>query len=710
MNNMIDFSDVEARLADFSDHAFLDQAHMSPILRGLAYLLITLKWEGTASILSDAYINKNTDLDSFHATLSKLGYRCHIEQFDSLSRIQDDQFPCLITFNNISAIALAKRDNTLFLYDYQNDNYFEQDELNTRCEICATTIYSQIFREPPPESQDKSNWLKYAFYKYNDEIRSLVILSLIINLLGTLQPFFIMSVYNFALTASSTSTLFWITSFAILVAIIEFYFKRFRMRILNTSGKDLAHFISAKVIGKLLWLPYSMTSTAGVSSQIARLKDIDQFRKLVTAESTLSYFDLPFVVVFVVAILAMSGTAALTVIAGIAVMLCFCMISRYFYAQATSKSSRANAMVSYQWNELLRGIPFIQGLPVVRVLKARFSAAVDQSIDDAKQVAVTNGKIQAIGQSLIQVIGTTSIVTAVYGVMGGTADAGSMLAIVILVWKALGPIMGIYNSLTKYQSIVAAANQINALMSLNDDSSRLEKSPPIQSFAGHMSLAGISHRYPGAPIGLTNLSFNINPGDKVAISGAQGTGKTTLLSILAGIEERYQGALYVDGQNIKQFNNYRYRKSVNYIPLEIHYFDSSIYYNAIIYNGYCSRERVTQLFHSLGLQRWFTQGIDSVLTYNKINMLPNGALQLLRFCIGLSGSSNNIILIDEPLLGVEHEFSRFFSKLFHEEFASSTVIYVTSDKNLIANASHCLLLDKDGSQKFYGAPDKVIQA
>ncbi|NMV42473.1 ABC transporter permease, partial [Vibrio parahaemolyticus] len=108
---------------------------------------------------------------------------------------------------------------------------------------------------------------------------------------------------------------------------------------------------------------------------LARLKDIDTFRRLVTAESTLSYFDMPFVIVFIVAIAIMSGTAALVVMAGLILMLVFCVYSRYIYSQATSKSSRANAMVSYQWNEILRGIKTIQGLPLLRVIQSRFSAS-----------------------------------------------------------------------------------------------------------------------------------------------------------------------------------------------------------------------------------------------------------------------------------------------------------------------------------------------
>lgn len=143
-------------------------------------------------------------------------------------------------------------------------------------------------------------------------------------------------------------------------------------------------------------------------------------------------------IIFILAITMISGTAALTVLAGIVLMLVFCVYARYIYTQATANSSRANAMVSYQWNELLRSIASIQGLPLLRVIRSRFQAAHSQSLDDAQHVSVTNGNIQTLGQGLIQAIGTASIVTAVMGVMAGTTEAGAMLAIIILVWKALG--------------------------------------------------------------------------------------------------------------------------------------------------------------------------------------------------------------------------------------------------------------------------------
>ncbi|NMU33434.1 ABC transporter ATP-binding protein, partial [Vibrio parahaemolyticus] len=116
------------------------------------------------------------------------------------------------------------------------------------------------------------------------------------------------------------------------------------------------------------------------------------------------------------------------------------------------------------------------------------------------------------------------IVAAVIGVMDGTSDAGAMLATVILVWKALGPIMGIYNSISKFQSIKASSAQINNLMAMNDDKLTLEKSPPIRLFQGSIVGSGVSHRYSGAATGLTNLGFKIPPGAKVVICGPTGCG------------------------------------------------------------------------------------------------------------------------------------------------------------------------------------------
>jgi ABC-type bacteriocin/lantibiotic exporter with double-glycine peptidase domain len=709
MSILIDFGNINERLRRFNNPYYTHRYQESPTLRALTHTLIALEWEGTPEILSDVLQPQGKDLNTYKKTLEKLGYQCFINK-TKLKELNQDSAPAFLEFDNISVVLMGVTDGVAQLYDYKNDTLVQHSLTDINCTICKVTEYSRIFREPPPESQDKSNWIKYTFYRYNTEIKSLIWLSLVINILGAMQPFFIMGVYNFALTSGSETTLYGLTLLAVFLALAEFSFKRLRMNILSSSGKDLAVYISENVISKLLWLPYSMTSSAGISSQIARLKDIDQFRRLVTAESTLSYFDMPFVIVFIVAITIMSGQASLTVLAGIILMVFFGVYARYVYTQATSSSSRANAMVSYQWNEVLRHIRSIQGLPLLNVITAKFKASHQQSLDDAQNVSITNGRIQSLGQSLIQVIGTASIITAVFGVMEGSTDTGAMLAIIILVWKALGPIMGIYNSLTKFQTLKASAAQINALMSLNDDRNLLEKTPPVDSFNGNFKIEGLSHRYQFMPTGLTNLGFKIAPGEKISISGPSGSGKTTLLTLMSGLDERYQGSILLDGHNIKQFNSFRYRKSINFIPFELHIFEGTLESNFLIHNGSIPAFEMIELLNLLELNHWFPQGLETHMSSEFLQSLPSGVLQTLRIAIGLGQCQSDIVLIDEPFSGCEKEHAKHLNKLFSGKLADKTVIFSTNDTSLLATSNNCLLLESDGSQKYFGLPDKVIRA
>jgi ATP-binding cassette subfamily C protein LapB len=709
MSILIDFSNTNKRLAQFNSPRFSELHQKSPTMLALAHTLVALEWEGTPDILTDVFSPKSTEIETYSSTLTRLGYQCSIDSI-SLDQLSSSDIPAFIQFEKLSVILLDIRDNNAHLFDFKNNVVLEHPLSDVPCTVCRVTEYSKIFREPPPESQDKSNWIKYTFYRYNSEIKSLVWLSLVINILGAMQPFFIMGVYNFALTSGSETTLFGLSILAIFLAFSEYGFKRLRMDILATSGKDLATHISKNVVAKLLWLPYSMTSTAGISSQIARLKDIDQFRKLVTTESTLSYFDMPFVIVFIIAITIMSGQAAITVLAGIILMLVFCVYARYIYTQAIAKSSRANAMVSYQWNEILRNITTIQGLPLLKIFQTRFQSAHSQSLNDAENVAITNGRVQNIGQSLIQVIGTASIVTAVCGVMEGTTDAGAMLAIIILVWKALGPIMGIYNSISKFKTLKASAAQINALMSLNDDRTAIEKSPPINVFKGQLSVSGVTHRYPFASQGLTNLSFNVNQGDKIAITGDSGAGKTTLLNILAGLEDKYQGSIFLDGYNIKQFNSYRYRKSINYIPFNLHIFEGSLESNFIIHNGAMPRNKMIEILAFFNLDKWLILGVDTYMSHELVQSLPSGVLQAIRLALGVGDCTHSVTIIDEPFTGCEKEHTKYITKLFSGKLNAATVIFTTNDSALLAASNNCLLLGDDGSQKYFGFPDKVIQS
>ncbi len=167
MSILVDFNNVPQRVLDFESSGYDERYGQSPLIRGLAYTLIALEWEGTPSILSDAFIPKPKDSDSFTATIERLGYRCDVTKLKTLENIDKYPHPCFIEIENLSAVFLGTKDGKLILFDYTNNNTIEYPMCKKPCLLISISEYSRLFREPPPESQDRSNWIKYAFYRYN---------------------------------------------------------------------------------------------------------------------------------------------------------------------------------------------------------------------------------------------------------------------------------------------------------------------------------------------------------------------------------------------------------------------------------------------------------------------------------------------------------------------------------------------------------------
>ena len=95
MSILVDFNNVPQRVADFESSGYDERYSQSPLIRGLAYTLIALEWEGTPSILSDAFIPKPKDSDSFTATIERLGYRCDVTKLKNTGEHRQAPSPVL---------------------------------------------------------------------------------------------------------------------------------------------------------------------------------------------------------------------------------------------------------------------------------------------------------------------------------------------------------------------------------------------------------------------------------------------------------------------------------------------------------------------------------------------------------------------------------------------------------------------------------------
>lgn len=124
MSILVDFNNISERLHDFESPQFQERYAHSPLLRGLAYTLIAMEWEGTPELLSDAFIPGEKDVEGFESTLTRLGYQCRTTKQDkaTLEDIGSLHLPCFIELDKLEAVLMSVENGQGTLFDYKNNN------------------------------------------------------------------------------------------------------------------------------------------------------------------------------------------------------------------------------------------------------------------------------------------------------------------------------------------------------------------------------------------------------------------------------------------------------------------------------------------------------------------------------------------------------------------------------------------------------------
>lgn len=698
------------RIDAFLNHPSFDETYNHAIYRGLLFTMLSLRWEGTPSTLSDAFVFSQNDLTTYRNCLRSLGYEADTVAYKvNESSKLNWEGPGLIQTEAISFVVLNIKSGVAEGYDYLNDTEIEIDLSKRDFTLCYPTAFSQMFRESSEQGVGARGWVRTLAAPYIGKVKEILLNSFMINLLGALNPFFIMSIYQFALPAASKENLLWIVIGAVLIAFGEFFFRKKRSAIFEMYGSEIATKISHEVLKKLIWLPYSRTSTASESAQLARIRDIDNIRKVLVSESTQSWFDLPFVFIFLIAILVLAGSTALIVVVGVIAMIVFATVARTVTSLAATQSSQAAARLQSQWHELLSTLESIQGLPLENVVRLRFQTALEKSEAEALSSRYLNQKITSLGTLLTQVIGASCIIYASYLVMNGDLDFGSMLAIVLLVWKCLSPFVGVYHSVNRLKQLDNSVQQVDALMQLPDERLDLNKSTPVYEISASAQLIDLSLRIPNSEFTLSQISLKLNARGWLAVSGPSGSGKSTLMSVFLRLIDNYQGKVLIDNMSIRQFNAYNYRKLVRSKPQTLEFFELSLRENFAMFSGYSDDLHVERFLKHMHIEKYFEQGVQSQLSPSLIDSLPNDVQQSLALVVSIGSHDGGLIILDEPLVGADTIYHKRLVRWLKDTYPNASFIMISNDRELIANCDSVLLLSADGQQKYFGSADKVLE-
>jgi ATP-binding cassette, subfamily B, multidrug efflux pump len=305
----------------------------------------------------------------------------------------------------------------------------------------------------------------------------------------------------------------------------------------------------------------------------------------------------------------------------------------------------------------------------------------------------------AIFFPLLEVISATAIALIVwYGghqVLSGVLTLGTLVAFIQYSDRFFSPISDLSEKYTILQAAMASSERIFKLLDTAPLIIPPEEKKAVTVDTGSIEFRNVSFFYnPGEPV-LHDISFRVEPGEKVAVVGATGAGKSTLISLLSRFYDVQQGEILVDGKNIKDFDLQGLRRSIGIVLQDVFLFSGSVSENIRLGNMEISDGQVEKAAETVHASH-FIQKLENQYgteVGERGSSLSVGQKQLLAFARALAYDPK-ILVLDEATSSIDTETELLIRDALAKLMAGRTSIIIAHRLSTIQNADRIVVLHR----------------
>ncbi|MBS1207233.1 MAG: putative ATP-binding protein of [Proteobacteria bacterium] len=514
----------------------------------------------------------------------------------------------------------------------------------------------------------------------------LVILgSLFVNILGLAGITYSMQTYDRIIPAQSHPTM-WVLFIGVVVALIfDFTLRLIRHSVTDILGKRADLIISDRVFGRALRIKnaYRPKSTG---SFISQLKELEQVREMMTSSTVVAITDLPFFFMFLVIIYFLGGIVFLVPLAGAILMVLPGLLSQKKLFRLANTATRESSLRNAMLVETVQGLDDIKFLQAEHRFQQQWLHYIKTTSENSLELKHLTHTLTTWSYLVQSSVFVCLILVGTPFVMSGDLSTGALVASSILSSRMMAPIAQIANIITRWQQTKVAMTGLDSIMQLPIDQPEHQRLIHKKFIEGKYSIknASFMHHADGQKIAVSVDSLEINAGERIAILGRNGSGKSSLLNALSGMMHQRSGEVILDGININDIDPADLRRDVGYLSQNSRLFFGSL------------RENIT-LGSPLARDEDIVEAIKITGAINFINQLPSGLDYIIQEGgHGLSGGQQqtillarlvlrnpNIVIMDEPTSSLDDVTEDEFVKKMGIWISGKTVIIATHRKKIL---------------------------
>lgn len=631
----------------------------------------------------------------------------------SLEAIPPFLFPC---------IALTKKKQACIILSIQDPNIeILWPELNTPISV-SLTEFSEVFagvmllikpieklpKGPAFREKVSEYWLEGVFHAALPVYSEVLLASLFINVFTIFSTLYTMNVYDRVVPNAALETLWVLTIGMAIVYLFDSALKLLRAHFVDVAARRADVVMSSRIHEKLLGLKMSERPES-VGSLANTVNQFDAFREFFASVTLLTIIDMPFAILFLMVIAWIGGAVVWVPLLAFPLV-----IGVVFWVQkplygAIKASYRFSGIKYTVLLENLAGAETLKTLNAEWVRQRQWEELIVQASGLNEKSKMWSTFALQYTQFVQQIAQMAVVVVGVYCITENLMTMGALIASTLLTSRALAPLAQLASLLTRYQQAISSFTGVKEIMHKNSESHDMPLLSAATRLKGAIDVQNLTFSYGKDEPVLKKITFSVSPGEKVAILGKIGSGKSTLEKLFLKLYDFQEGKLLLDGTDIRQLDPSYVRANIGYCPQDLFLINGDIKQNILLGTKQIQQDLLIRATYFAGVSEFVLQHPEgySRQVGERGQKLSGGQRQAIVLARALL-QDPALFVLDEPTSMMDVGTELRVLKRLKVAFQHKTVLLITHKTSLLDLVDRIIILDK-GSIIADGPRDTVLE-
>jgi ATP-binding cassette, subfamily B, bacterial HlyB/CyaB len=560
-----------------------------------------------------------------------------------------------------------------------------------------------LLLEPTPRLQEtpesKSSLWRFLglLWPFRSTIAQILLMTFLLQILGLITPLFTQIILDKVVVQKSQVALNVFSIGLLLFGVWQVGLSAFRQYLLDYFSNRLDLTMISGFINHALTLPLGFFEMRHVGDLITRVQENRKIQTFLTRQALSVWLDTLMVFVYLGLMFYYNAQLTLLVMALIPPFALLTVGSTPFLRRVSREIFNREAAATSTLVETFSGIATVKAAAAEHDLRWLWEDRFTSTLNAVFQGQKLSNGLSAVG-GLFNILGSTALLW--FGanlVIQEQLTIGQFVAFNMLVGNVIGPVLRFVRLWDEFQEVVVSVERLNDVFEAQPETPRPEQGIQLPFLQGHLGFENVTFRYnkDAETNTLQNLSFEIQPGQVIAIVGRSGSGKSTLAKLIQGLYRPDQGRILIDGYDLAQVSPVSLRRQIGVVPQECFLFSGTIRENIALFQPQYSLEQVievAQLAEAHAFIQEFPLGYETKVGERGAN-LSGGQRQRIAIARALLHNPRFLIL-DEATSSLDTESERRFQQNLQEVRQGRTMLIIAHRLSTVRDADQILVLDR----------------